>query len=277
MNTEVIQHPDTRGDFTLPTAHASQSPTPADLLRIALSQNVDVDKLQKLMEMQQQWEANEARKAYVAAMARFKANPPQIVKDKHVSFGNTAYNHATLGNVCEVICAALGEHGFSHRWDIDQTDTNRITVTCTITHTQGHSERVKLTAAPDSSGQKNQIQQVASAVTYLQRYTLLSATGMATVEQDDDGRASGIPPADPQGDERKQRHDDACEQYGASVAAIKAAIEKDDAYTVAECWRELPGAAQRDLWLAPSKGGTFTTKQREYIKTKLPPIDKGDK
>jgi phage recombination protein Bet len=78
-------------------------------------------------------------------------------------------------------------------------------------------------------------------------------------------------------DPRKQRCDDAAEQYGEHVAKIKDRIaawdsdqDADHLYTVAECWREIPQAAQMDLWLAPTKGGVFTTHERDVIKTKLP-------
>ena len=37
----------------------------------------------------------------------------------------------------------------------------------------------------DESGQKNALQQAGSSVTYLQRYTLLAATGMSTSEDTD--------------------------------------------------------------------------------------------
>lgn len=88
---------------------------------------------------------------------------------------------------------------------------------------------------------------------------------------------STIPPANPIGDSRKERHDEAVEQYGAAVAKIKERIaawdiddDPDHLYTVAECWREIPAAAQTDLWLAPTKGGVFTTHERDVIKTRLP-------
>jgi hypothetical protein len=51
-----------------------------------------------------------------------------------------------------------------------------------------------LSGEPDASGQKNKIQQVGSTVTYLQRYTLLALTGLATHDQDDDGRGSEASP-----------------------------------------------------------------------------------
>ena len=78
-------------------------------------------------------------------------------------------------------------------------------------------------------------------------------------------------------DQRKARCDEAAEQYADSVELIKECIQRwdtsqepDELYTVAEAWREIPQAAQMDLWLAPSKGGIFTTHERDVIKTKLP-------
>jgi len=163
--------------------------TPVDLLRRALDSGADLDRLERLMDLQQRYEENEARKAYVADMAEFKRNPPEIIKDKQVGYtgkdGFVGYSHASLGNVTTAIVEGLAKHGFSHRWDTEQSGAN-VTVTCVLTHRMGHSERTTLTAAKDDSGKKNNIQQVASAITYLQRYTLLAATGLATKDQDDD-------------------------------------------------------------------------------------------
>ena len=176
--------------------------------RAATSADFDMDKLQKLLDLKERWDANEARKAYTQAMAAFKANPPEIVKDKHVKFqtskGVTEYDHATLGAVCEAIIKGLAQHGISHRWDLAQNE-NRIKVTCVLTHAMGHSESTSLHSAPDDSGGKNSIQAIGSACAYLQRYTLLAATGLASMDADDDGKATGgnpeasnAPPA-PQG------------------------------------------------------------------------------
>ena len=65
-------------------------------------------------------------------------------------------------------------------------------MTCVITHVQGHSESVSLQAGLDQSGGKNNIQSLGSTVTYLQRYTLFSATGMAAKGIDDDGAKANI-------------------------------------------------------------------------------------
>ena len=164
--------------------------TPMHMLQAAMDRGADLDKLQQLMDLQQRWEASEARKAFVGAMTVFKANPPDIIKTKLVSYGNTSYKHATLADVCAAAIQGLAQVGISHRWDVDQSD--RITVTCVLTHELGHSELVSMTAPSDTSGQKNAIQAIASAVSYLQRYTLLSITGLAARDQDDDGQAADV-------------------------------------------------------------------------------------
>lgn len=177
------------------------STTPAQLLEIAVSQGADLDKLERLMALQERWEANEARKDFIVAMSAFKSEPLEIYKNKQVGYTTkdgefVGYKHATLSDVANVVIPAMARHDLSHRWDVKQ-DAGRIIVTCVVTHKRGHSETVSLDGSPDNSGKKNAIQQVASTVTYLQRYTLLLATGLAAQDQsEDDGRGAGEPGAD---------------------------------------------------------------------------------
>ncbi len=214
----VAQH--VPGAMTAPT----QAPaTPADIVLYAMQKGADIAQIEKFMDLQMKWEADQARKAFVADMAEFKKNPPKIVKDKQVGFTGkggefVGYTHATLGNVTGAIVEGLARHGFSHRWDTEQQN-GQIIVTCILTHKQGHSERTTLSGVKDDSGKKNGIQQMASTITYLQRYTLLSATGVATIDQvDDDGAGAeperGAKPVEPM-TINGQRFDNA-------LAAIKA-------------------------------------------------------
>jgi hypothetical protein len=163
--------------------------SPAALMLKAMSGGMDLEKLEKMMILQEKWEANQARKAYTAAMSEFKKNPPEIEKDRHVEYkttsGVTKYDHASLGNVTAKINAALGECGLSAAWTTEQTDA-KVSVTCKITHVLGHFETTSLVAAHDSSGGKNAIQALGSTISYLQRYTLLSLTGLASRDMDDD-------------------------------------------------------------------------------------------
>jgi hypothetical protein len=174
-----------------------QQITPAMVISQAISSGSNLDQIEKLLEIQIKYEENEAKKAYTVAMAAFKANPPKIIKDKEVDFqpqgkARVNYKHADLAKAAEEINKALSEHGLSAAW-IPSQEEKLVKVKCTITHKMGHSESCTLQAAPDATGNKNSIQQVGSTITYLERYTLLALTGLATHSQDDDGRGSSAP------------------------------------------------------------------------------------
>lgn len=171
------------------------APSPSDLLAIALQRGASMEQLERLMALQERWEANEARREFVAAMAEFKAEPLVIFKAKKVGYTTkdgdfVGYAHAELSDITDVVGPAMARHGLTYDWNIEQKDA-RVHVSCIVTHKRGHSKAVKMDAPPDSSGKKNTIQQIASATTYLQRYTLLAAIGMSTKGMDDDGAGSG--------------------------------------------------------------------------------------
>jgi len=174
------------------TGAGTLTKSPAELIQMAVQGGADLDKLEKLLDIQLRWDAEQAKKAYHVAMSAFKANPPEITKDKQVSYkaggGTTAYKHASLYNVTKSINEALSRHGLSASWQTAQNGA--VSVTCKITHAQGHSETTTLSAQSDASGSKNAIQAIGSTITYLQRYTLLALTGLATHDQDDDGKGS---------------------------------------------------------------------------------------
>ena len=81
--------------------------------RAATEDGFSIEKLEKLLDVKERWDAEEARRAFVAAVADFKSNPPQIVKDKQVDFatskGRTQYRHATLGQVTDATAAGMAQ------------------------------------------------------------------------------------------------------------------------------------------------------------------------
>jgi hypothetical protein len=229
---ELVEHP---LQANLPartnTALTEVSAGPLAMAMQAMKAGMSIADMRAMLELQKDWEANEARKAYVAAMAEFKRDPPEIFKRKQVEFttrdgDTTSYKHATLGDVTTAIINGLAQHGISHRWDTKQ-DGGRIVVTCILTHALGHSESTSLEGAPDASGKKNGIQQVASTITYLQRYTLLGASGLATKDaEDDDGAGATPPPAVPE-QLLEQAREAALGGWKALAAWIKARTQEE--------------------------------------------------
>lgn len=168
---------------------ALSGPNPMALLQMALSQNLDTERLSKFMDLADRWERNEARKAFTEAMTAFKGEAIRVTKDRENK--QYASKYTSLGNMVNTVIPYLSKHGLSHRWEIDQTQG--IKVTCIITHIMGHSESVPMIVPPDTSGAKNPIQQVKSAITYAKACTFESICGLASTDAnvDDDGNGTG--------------------------------------------------------------------------------------
>ena len=162
----------------------TETASPAKLLELAISSNADLDKLEKLMDLQERWDAKQAKKSFLGAMSKFQSECPELKKSKTVAFGNTKYSYIPLGEISKQIKGALKDCGLSYRWETKEN--GKITITCIVSHVDGHSESNTMTAEKDGSGSKNDIQQIGSTMTYLQRYSLIGALGISTAEQDVD-------------------------------------------------------------------------------------------
>lgn len=186
---------------------------PAALMMMALSRGANLDQIERMMELQLQWERREAEKAYNLALAAFKAENIKITKNKLVDFetqkGRTTYMHAELAQVVDAVGPALSRHGFGWSWKPEQSN-GLIRISCVLRHRLGHQESVTLESHADMSGGKNAIQAIVSTTTYLSRHTLKLITGTAESGEDDDG-AEGSRDAGPT----------VLEQWQAKVKATK--------------------------------------------------------
>jgi hypothetical protein len=177
-------------DFKKPDALAV--PTPMKLIEMAMTQNLDADKLGQLMQLQMTWEANEARKAYLSALHAFRQNAPIILKTKKVEYLQVKYSHAELDKICDILIPELGKYGLSAGWNTSPTDGGKIRVACVLTHGPSGHRQVESTldGPPDTTGSKNAVQAIGSTSSYLERYSLLSSLGIAPKGSDNDGRTS---------------------------------------------------------------------------------------
>jgi hypothetical protein len=158
--------------------------TPMAMLDRAFASGASMETLEKLMGLQERWAANQARMAFSAAIAAAKAEIPIIAKNKA---GHTN-RYADFAAIAKVVDPVISKHGLSYRFRTKQDD--RIHVTCVIRHEAGHEEENTLSGPTDTSGAKNAIQAIGSTLTYLQRYTLTQALGLAASD-DDDGKTAG--------------------------------------------------------------------------------------
>jgi hypothetical protein len=142
----------------------------------------DLAMAREMMQLQREWQADVARKAYTTSLIALKSVLPTVIRrDKTVSFGGTSYTHTSLACVMDAITEPLHRHGFSLAW-APATNTGGVSVTCRITHVDGHFEECTLSGPPDTKGSKSPVQGVMSTITMLERYTALAILGIATAD-----------------------------------------------------------------------------------------------
>lgn len=163
-----------------------QAMTPSDMLSMAVERGASIDVMSKLMDLRERWEAGQARKSFDAAVAAAKAEIPMIAKNRE---GHNKTRYADFSAYAAVVDPIIASHGLSYRFRTTQTD--RISVSCILSHRDGHSEENTLSGPADKTGSKNEIQAIGSTLTYLQRYTLIQALGLAATN-DDDARQSSM-------------------------------------------------------------------------------------
>jgi len=178
----------------LPTV-ATPAMTPMDMISIAIERGADIDVIEKLLSLQERWERSQARKSFDAAMACAKAEIPVILKNRKVDFvsqkGRTSYCYEDLAQIAKTVDPILAKYGLSYRFRTTSAPNEPVTVACILSHRDGHSEENTLPAGRDDGGNKNPIQGIGSTITYLQRYTLKAALGLAA-SADDDAAAAGV-------------------------------------------------------------------------------------
>lgn len=188
--------------------------SPAEMMRVALSSGMAAAEIRELLALQREWEANEAKKAFNAAFAAFKAESVVIRKDRENKQCGSRYT--SIGNLVDTVAPFLSKHGLSHEWDQDQADG--IKVTCTLSHALGHSRTSTMKVPPDTSGAKNPIQQIKSSITYARSVTFEAVCGLAATDAnvDDDGG----------GAEQSAEQQEAARKVAAASEAISAKIAK---------------------------------------------------
>jgi hypothetical protein len=151
---------------------------------------IDTESLGKLMDLQERYEANNARKEFAEAMIRLKRDLPMVIAhDAVVDYSNdkgrnTHYTNASQAKTMSEVVPCLTDHGFSISWNPSTPNDNLVVVECVLKHRCGHSESCTMSAPPDRKGGKNEAQARMSTVTLLQRYTATSILGIATADLD---------------------------------------------------------------------------------------------
>ena len=159
--------------------------------RAANSSDVDVEKLEKLLEMNERWEKSEAEKAFNRDFISLQNDLPDIGEGGQIIHKGTLISKYARWDedINPVIKPILAQHGFTLSFETDTTD--RIKVTAHLIHRDGHSRSGSFCAPVDKSGAKNEVQGMGSSVSYAKRYAAGPLLNLTMRGLDDDGAAAG--------------------------------------------------------------------------------------
>lgn len=196
---------------------------------------------------------SESLKEIMPALIKARANFKAAVKDSKNPHFKSAY--ASLDSVVDAITDALLAQG------IFQTQPTSVEDGVTILHTRFvHQSGEWIGSTYPVHPVKKDPQGEGSALTYARRYALMSLAGIAP--EDDDGNAATQAVNDAQA-----KLEAAKKALKPSIDTIKNALSEGDLSTASEAWFELTDDEKHSIWVAPTKGGPFTTQERETMKT----------
>lgn len=166
------------------------------IARAAADPNTDVDKLERLLAMQERVLAREAEQAFNDALRAAQEEVQPVIKNKVNP--DTKSKYADLVAVADEVDPVLRRHGFSQSYGTaDCPLEGHYRVTCLLSHTGGHSRAYQADVPIDNTGPKGSQNKTmthgfGSALSYGRRYLKLLIADVAT--KDDDGRRAGSGP-----------------------------------------------------------------------------------
>lgn len=161
--------------------------------RLATNPDVDVAKLERLIEMQERILKYNAKAEFEAAFAQMQGELPEITErgEIKVDGGEVRSKYARFEDIIEVVRPILQRHGFTLRFRNETLANGQLKIIGVLSHRSGHSDEDSFECPPDVSGKKNNIQAMGSTRSYGQRYTTISLLNIVSRGADDDGKKAG--------------------------------------------------------------------------------------
>jgi hypothetical protein len=164
------------------------------IYRAATDPAVDVEKMERLLKMHREIQAQQAKVAYNAAFAEMQPKLPIITERGEIKIRDVVQSrYAKFEDIIEVITPIISAHGFGLSFRLGR-DGDRQTVTGILSHRDGHDGETTLALPLDMSGSKNNVQGVGSTISYAKRYVTDALLNIVSRGQDNDGQGSGGDP-----------------------------------------------------------------------------------
>lgn len=161
------------------------------IARAARDPSVDIDKMERLIAMQERVQARDAEIAFSQAFSDMQPELPGITKGNQIVHkGQVISEYAEWADISKVITPIMAAHGFSLSFK-PQHKGGVVSVTGILRHRLGHKDESTLDLPADASGAKNAVQAIGSTISYGKRYVGCPLLNIVTEGEDDDGATSG--------------------------------------------------------------------------------------
>jgi hypothetical protein len=162
------------------------------MLGLAMSPDVSVEKLERLIALRVEEKERWAREEFFAALSAFQDECPEIKKTKDAEIttkagGKYGYTFAPLEVIARTIREPLRNNGLSYNHTTDGAVSGILNVVCVLRHTGGHEERSVFPVPTGTGAAMSEAQKYGAALTYGKRQSLVSVLGITTAEDDVDG------------------------------------------------------------------------------------------
>ena len=167
------------------------APSPTNFLdvikQVALDPNVDVQKMHGLLDIQERMMNKQAEMNFTAALTALQSELPRITQDAEIRHNNKLIaRYAKYETIDTAIRPLLIQNGFSLRYNT-RKDGDKVIVTATLSHKDGHSITDEIPLSIDASGAKNSVQGVGSTISYGKRYLVGMLLNLVFEGEDDGG------------------------------------------------------------------------------------------
>jgi hypothetical protein len=160
--------------------------------RAASNPDVDIDKMERLLQMQERILARNAEAAFNTALAQMQNELPVIDENGVIrnKFGAVQSKYAKFEDINEAVKPIMRQYGFAISFRTAFAD-GEVIVTGVLTHEQGHREESAVKLPADASGNKNNVQGWGSSISYGKRYTMNALLNITSRGEDNDGQGTG--------------------------------------------------------------------------------------
>lgn len=189
----------------------------SQLLQLAIDKDLDVDKLERLIQMKREEDEREAKQLFYQNFAKMQAEFTPVGRSKE-GYG---YKYAPLELLQTHYNPTIAEHGFGYDWREDALpDGGKRTILCITGY--GYAKENYFDTPPiEGTNQMNPIQVAGAMSTYGRRYTFIAGFGIIIEDEDQDGKLT---------------MDDGVE-YGDYIKAIESETDVDALYATVKGFR----------------------------------------